>query len=49
MIGLKYWPLVIKQITRHRVRTMLTILGVAIAMYLFVAIQAMQKGVAQTT
>ena len=49
MIGLKYWPLVIKQITRHRVRTMLTILGVAIAMYLFVAIQAMQQGVAETT
>ncbi|MBX2850186.1 MAG: ABC transporter permease [Phycisphaeraceae bacterium] len=49
MIRLKYWPLVIKQITRHRVRSVLTILGVAIAMYLFVAIQAMQQGVAQTT
>lgn len=49
MIGLKYWPLVIKQITRHRVRSMLTILGVGIAMYLFVAIQAMQQGVAETT
>ena len=30
-------------------RSLLTILGVAIAMYLFVAIQAMQQGVAQTT
>ncbi len=49
MIRLKYWPLVLKQVTRHRVRSMLTILGVAIAMYLFVAIQAMQQGVAQTT
>lgn len=49
MIRLKYWPLVIKQISRHRVRSCLTILGVAIAMYLFVAIQAMQQGVAQTT
>lgn len=49
MIGLKYWPLVIKQVIRHRVRSTLTILGVAIAMYLFVAIQAMQQGVAATT
>lgn len=49
MIRFKYWPLVFKQITRHRVRSTLTVLGVAIAMYLFVAIQAMQQGVAQTT
>ncbi|MFK7790898.1 MAG: ABC transporter permease [Phycisphaeraceae bacterium] len=49
MIRLKYWPLVLKQVARHRVRSMLTILGVAIAMYLFVAIQAMQEGVAKTT
>lgn len=49
MIGLKYWPLVIKQVIRHRVRSLLTILGVGVAMYLFVAIQAMQQGVAATT
>lgn len=49
MIRLKYWPLVIKQITRHRVRSLLTVLGVAIAMYLFVAIQSMQQGVARAT
>lgn len=49
MIRLKYWPLVLKQVSRHRVRSMLTIMGVAIAMYLFVAIQAMQEGVAKTT
>jgi len=49
MIRLKYWPLVIKQVTRHRVRSLLTIAGVAIAMYLFVAIQAMQRGVAAST
>ena len=49
MIRPKYWPLVFKQVTRHRVRSTLTILGVAIAMYLFVAIQAMQQGVAHTT
>ena len=49
MISIKYWPLVIKQVVRHRVRSLLTILGVAIAMYLFVAIQAMQRGVAEAT
>lgn len=45
----KFWPLVLKQVVRHRVRSLLTIGGVAIAMYLFVAIQAMQRGVAETT
>jgi len=49
MIRLKYWPLVLKQITRHRVRSLLTVAGVAIAMYLFVAIQAMQRGVTEAT
>lgn len=49
MIGLKYWPLVLKQVVRHRVRSLLTIAGVAIAMYLFVAIQAMQEGVTEAT
>jgi putative ABC transport system permease protein len=49
MMRLKFWPLVFKQVLRHRVRSLLTIGGVAIAMYLFVAIQAMQRGVAETT
>jgi len=49
MIGLKYCPFVLKQVVRHRVRSLLTIAGVAIAMYLFVAIQAMQRGVAEST
>lgn len=49
MIGLKYWPFVLKQVLRHRVRTLLTVAGVATAMYLFVAIQAMQQGVATAT
>lgn len=49
MIHPKYWPLVLKQVVRHRVRSLLTIAGVAIAMYLFVAIQAMQEGVADST
>jgi len=49
MIGLKYWPFVLKQVLRHRIRTLLTVAGVATAMYLFVAIQAMQQGVAEAT
>lgn len=49
MIGMKYWPFVLKQVLRHRVRTLLTVAGVATAMYLFVAIQAMQQGVAEAT
>jgi len=49
VIRIKFWPLVIKQVVRHRVRTLLTVAGVGIAMYLFVAIQAMQKGVAEAT
>lgn len=49
MMRPKYWPLVFKQVVRHRVRSLLTIGGVAIAMYLFVAIQAMQQGVAEAT
>jgi len=49
MTSPKYWPLILKQIVRHRVRSLLTIAGVATAMYLFVAIQAMQQGVATAT
>jgi len=49
MIAPKYIPLVIKQITRHRARTLLTVAGVATAMFLFVAVQAMQQGVAKAT
>lgn len=49
MTGLSYWPLVLKQVIRQRVRSILTVLGVGVAMYLFVAIQAMQQGVATAT
>lgn len=49
MTAPKYWPFILKQIYRHRVRSLLTIAGVATAMYLFVAIQAMQQGVATAT
>src|SRR5919112_265514 len=49
MLRLKYIPLVLKQVTRHRTRTLLTVAGVATAMFLFCAVQAMQSGVEQAT
>lgn len=49
MLALKYIPLVIKQVVRRRTRTLLTLLGVATAMFLFSAVQAMQKGVEDAT
>ena len=49
MLSLKFIPLVIKQVVRHRTRTALTVLGVATAMFLFCAVQAMQAGVEQAT
>ncbi|MEL7472309.1 MAG: ABC transporter permease [Planctomycetota bacterium] len=42
-------PYALKQITRHRVRSLLTIVGIAIAMFLFTAVQAMNRGVTQAT
>ncbi len=45
----RYVPLVVKQVTRHRVRTLLTVSGIAIAMFLFTTIQAMQRGVRLAT
>lgn len=49
MIAPRFMPLVCKQVTRHRARSLLTIGGVATAMFLFVAVQAMQRGVATAT
>lgn len=42
-------PLILKQATRNRVRSLLTISGIAIAMFLFTSIQAMQTGVNEAT
>lgn len=42
-------PYVLRQVTRHRVRSLLTILGIAIAMFLFTAVQAMNRGVTEAT
>src|SRR5688572_30354191 len=49
MLSPKYIPLVVKQVIRHRTRTILTIAGVATAMFLFCAVQAMQTGVERAT
>lgn len=49
MIGLRFIPLVMKQVLRHRARTALTVAGIAIAMFLYTAVQAMQRGVAEAT
>lgn len=49
MPGLKYVPLVLKYLVRHRVRSLLTLSGVATAMFLFYAVQAMQEGVQAAT
>ncbi len=42
-------PYVLKQVTRHRVRSLLTVAGIAIAMFLFTVVQAMSEGVGEAT
>jgi putative ABC transport system permease protein len=42
-------PYVCKQVGRHQVRSVLTIMGIATAMFLFTAVQAMNKGVTDAT
>jgi putative ABC transport system permease protein len=49
MIPLRFVPLVLKQLVRHRVRSVLTVAGVGIAMFLFIAVQTLQDGVTQAT
>jgi putative ABC transport system permease protein len=49
VIAPKYIPLVLKQVWRARTRSLLTIAGVAVAMFLFAAVQAMQAGVEAAT
>lgn len=45
----RFVPYTWKQVARHRVRTGLTLGGIAIAMFLFTAVQAMQQGVTKAT
>ncbi len=49
MSPLRFIPYVVKQVTRHAVRSLLTITGIAVAMFLFTAVQAMNKGVTIAT
>jgi putative ABC transport system permease protein len=49
MIAPKFMPVVFKQLWRHRVRSVLTLCGVAIAMFLFIAVQTLQEGVRRST
>ena len=42
-------PYVLKQVVRNRVRSLLTIAGIAIAMFLFTSVQAMNQGVTLAT
>ncbi|MHC5026952.1 MAG: ABC transporter permease [Planctomycetota bacterium] len=49
MIAPRFVPLVLKHVVRHRMRSLLTMSGVAIAMFLFCTVQAMQEGVAAAT
>ncbi|MCL4212015.1 MAG: ABC transporter permease, partial [Phycisphaerales bacterium] len=49
MIRPRYIPLTLKQVWRHRTRSALTIAGIAVAMFLFVTVQALQRGVHEAT
>lgn len=49
MIAPKYVPLVFRQVWRARTRSLLTIAGVTVAMFLFAAVQSMQAGVHAAT
>ncbi len=49
MITPRFLPLVLKQVWRARARSLLTIAGVMVAMFLFAAVQAMQIGVEAAT
>jgi putative ABC transport system permease protein len=49
MIAPRYLPLVLRHVIRHRTRSLLTASGVAVAMFLFCAVQAMQQGVTAAT
>lgn len=42
-------PLSVKQLVRHRVRTLLTVLGIAAGMFLYALVESMQAAVARST
>lgn len=49
MTLLRCVPYVLRQVTRRRVRSLLTVLGIGVAMFLFTAVQAMHRGVSEVT
>jgi putative ABC transport system permease protein len=49
MIPIRLIPVVLKQVWRHRTRSLLTVAGVTVAMFLFVAVQTLQRGVHEAT
>ena len=49
MLPAKYIPVIVKQVFRHTTRSLLTIAGVACAMFLYCAIEGMQRGVSAAT
>ncbi|MGE3165035.1 MAG: ABC transporter permease [Planctomycetota bacterium] len=49
MSALRYFSFVRRQVTRQPARSLLTIAGIAVAMFLFCVVQAMQAGVREAT
>lgn len=49
MIALRLLPVVLKQVIRHRTRSGLTVAGVAVAMFLYCGVEAMQSGARRAT
>src|SRR5829696_923432 len=49
MLSLRFIPYVLRQIVRRPTRSILTVAGVATAMFLFCAVEAMQAGVREAT
>jgi putative ABC transport system permease protein len=49
MIAPRFIPVILKQLARHRVRSILTLAGVGVAMFLFITVQALQSGVRAAT
>ncbi|MFC1833315.1 ABC transporter permease [Thermodesulfobacteriota bacterium] len=49
MLPLRFFPLIFKYVIRHRTRSLLTMGGIAIAMFMFHTVQATQQGVEAAT
>lgn len=49
MISPRLFPTIVRQVLRHRTRTLLTAAGVAVAMFLFISVQSLQHGVRRAT